>query len=350
MKVLCGKLFGMRRGVIFVGATLFTTIVAACGADDPSDQGGASGASQGGSADAGHGAGGSAGGSVMGAAGMGGVVSGAGGATTGAAGNAGNAGNAGGAGGASGAGGATGGTGGATGTMESWKPAVNTSWQIQLSGTVDTSFDVQMYDIDLYDTSAETISLIKAKGSKVICYFSAGSFEDWRDDASSFPEDSKGAPLDGWPGEWWLDVRLQAVRDIMAARMDIAVQKGCDGVDPDNVDGYTNQNGVGLTAADQLAYNRFLAEAAHTRGLTVLLKNDVDQVGELVNDFDGAVNEQCVQYDECDLVAPFVAAGKPVFGIEYKGAQATVCATANASNFNTLLKNLSLDAKRTACR
>ena len=31
-------------------------------------------------------------------------------------------------------------------------------------------------------------------------------------------------------------------------------------------------------ADDQLAYNRFLANAAHTRGLAIALKNDLDQV------------------------------------------------------------------------
>lgn len=45
----------------------------------------------------------------------------------------------------------------------------------------------------------------------------------------------------------------------MRRRLDKAVSRGCDGVEPDNVDGYTNHNGLGLTAADQLAYNKWLA-------------------------------------------------------------------------------------------
>ncbi len=32
-----------------------------------------------------------------------------------------------------------------------WKPSPGTSWQIQLQDTVDTSFDVQVYVIDLFD-------------------------------------------------------------------------------------------------------------------------------------------------------------------------------------------------------
>lgn len=45
----------------------------------------------------------------------------------------------------------------------------------------------------------------------------------------------------------------------MRRRLDKAVSRGCDGVEPDNVDGYTNHNGLGLTAADQLTYNKWLA-------------------------------------------------------------------------------------------
>lgn len=51
----------------------------------------------------------------------------------------------------------------------------------------------------------------------------------------------------------------------MGRRLDKAVSRGCDGVEPDNVDGYTNHNGLGLTAADQLSYNKWLASGEATR-------------------------------------------------------------------------------------
>ena len=224
------------------------------------------------------------------------------------------------------------------------------SWQIQLQGSLDTSIDAAVYDIDLFDTSASTIAAMHAAGRKVICYFSAGSYEDWRSDASQFPAAALGNGLDGWPGENWLDTRSTEVRAIMQARMDLAVSKLCDAVDPDNVDGYTNDPGFPLTAATQLDYDTFLATSAHARGLAVGLKNDLDQVKSLVSSFDFAVNEQCEQYTECDLLEPFIAAKKSVFGIEYKGTVSTVCPTANADNFDTDIKTLDLDATRTACR
>lgn len=58
----------------------------------------------------------------------------------------------------------------------------------------------------------------------------------------------------------------------MSARLDLAVQKHCDGVEPDNVDGYSNDTAFNLTAANQLVYNGWLAEAAHARSLSVSLK------------------------------------------------------------------------------
>jgi hypothetical protein len=158
--------------------------------------------------------------------------------------------------------------------------------------------------------------------------------------------------VQGWPGENWLDTRSQAVRDIMQKRMDLAVQKGCDGVEPDNVDGYTNNPGFPLTPATQLDYNGLLADAAHSRGLAVALKNDLDQVADLVGKFDFALNEQCFQYSECDSLQPFIAAGKAVFEVEYGAASlaTSVCPKANAANFDTLIKDLNLDAWRVACR
>ena len=232
-----------------------------------------------------------------------------------------------------------------------WRPAPGTSWQIQFTGELDFSLDVQMYDLDLFDTPLSALEELHARGVRIVCYFSAGSWEDWRPDADSFPPEVKGNNLEGWPGEQWLDIRrLDLLGPIMAGRLDLAVAKGCDGVDPDNVDGYANDTGFELSAQDQLAYNTWMAEQAHQRGLAIGLKNDLDQVSELLPYYDWQINEQCFYYNECDLLTPFVQAGKPVFGIEYQGDTAEFCPLANALNFDVLKKKLELDAWRMACR
>jgi hypothetical protein len=235
-------------------------------------------------------------------------------------------------------------------TGSCWVPPARTSWQIQLQGKLKTTFDAALYDVDLFDTPTSTIAALHAAGRKVACYFSAGSFENWRPDAARFPANVKGRG-NGWPGEQWLDVRrIDLLMPIMSARLDLCRQKGFDTVDPDNVDGYTNATGFPLTADDQLAYDTTIANAAHARGLTVALKNDLDQIPELVGTFDWAVNEQCFQYQECGLLAPFGAAGKAVMNIEYSLAPKRFCPAANARNFNSLKKSMALKAPRKACR
>ncbi len=146
-----------------------------------------------------------------------------------------------------------------------WRPRPGASWQIQLNASPDISVDAAIYDVDLWETSIAKIDALHRRGRKVICYSSAGSRENWRPDAADFPAAAIGRPLDDWPGERWVDVREPAVRAIMQKRMDLAARKGCDAVDPDNVDGYTAATGFPLTAADQASYNRFLATQAHAR-------------------------------------------------------------------------------------
>jgi hypothetical protein len=232
-----------------------------------------------------------------------------------------------------------------------WQPVPGTGWQWQLSGTLDTSIEVEMYDIDLFDTLQPVIDGLHDDGRIVVCYFSAGSWEDWRPDKDDFPPEVLGNDLDGWEGERWLDVRrIDILGPIMEARLDLAELKGCDGVEPDNVDGYANDTGFPLNATDQLAYNLFLATEAHERGLSVGLKNDLDQIGDLLPHFDWALNEECFAFDECDLLDPFVAAGKAVFGVEYIGDPASFCPAANAKSFSWLMKNWDLDEWRIDCQ
>ncbi len=224
-------------------------------------------------------------------------------------------------------------------------------WQIQFTGPLDLTLNVRVFDLDLFDVPREVIQALHQRGVYVMCYFSAGSWEAWRPDAGRFPPDVVGKPLKEWPGERWLDIRrLDVLAPIMEARLNMAREKGCDGVDPDNVDGYLHDTGFPLTFEDQLAYNRFLAQAAHARGLAIGLKNDLEQIPLLLPDFDWALNEACFSYDECERLLPFVEAGRPVFVIEYELAPEAFCPRANALGFNALLKRRELDAFRVDCR
>lgn len=231
-----------------------------------------------------------------------------------------------------------------------WRPRVGLTWQWQLSGRLDRSVDAQVYDIDGQDSSAADVAALKAAGRRVICYVNAGAFEDWRPDAGKFPKAVLGKELDGWPGERWLDIRRWATLEpILAARFDTCKSKGFDAVEPDNVDGYANESGFPLSAADQLTFNRRLADLAHGRGLAIGLKNDVDQAAALEPYFDFAVNEECAQYDECDKLAVFVRAGKPVFHVEYEQESGGFCPGSRRLGFSSLRKKPELDAWRETC-
>lgn len=241
-----------------------------------------------------------------------------------------------------------------TTNTEFWSPPPGTSWQWQLTGTIDTSLDVTMYDIDLFDVPTTTLTTLRSDDRIIICYFSAGSFEDWRTDADDFPTEAIGNPLGDWEGEWWIDHTHPTVRDIMTARLEYAAIRGCHGVEPDNVDGYANNNGLGLTAADQLDYNRFLADTAHALGLSIGLKNDLDQLEDLVDHFDWALNEECAAYNECNRLTVFTDNNKAAFHVEYvdRWNQAEdkaddICG--NAPHLDTLIKTWDLGSEYLAC-
>lgn len=227
----------------------------------------------------------------------------------------------------------------------------NGSWQIQYAGNINTDLNVDIYNIDLFDTDPATIADLHARGIFVMCYFSAGSFEDWRPDIIDFPIEVLGKNYEGWPGEKWLDIRkMDLLAPIMSARLDLASQKECDGVDPDNVHGFANDTGFPLTYEDQLQYNIWLAESAHARGLSIGLKNDSEQIPDLLPYFDWQLHEECFEYGECELLLPFIEAGKPVFNIEYTLAPSDFCPQSNEMGLNSIRKNLKLDAFIEACK
>jgi hypothetical protein len=229
-----------------------------------------------------------------------------------------------------------------------WRPAPGLAWQWQLKGPVDRSVDVPVYDIDAVESSAADVAALHAAGRKVICYVNAGAYEDWRPDKASFPAEVRGAELDGWPGERWLDVRRwDILGPVLSARFEVCRSKGFDAVEPDNVDGYANSSGFPLSAQDQLEYNRRLADLAHGKGLAIGLKNDVEQVAALQPHFDFAVNEECMEYDECGELRPFIAAGKPVFHVEY--STESFCTEAKGYGFSSMRKKTELDAWREPC-
>jgi hypothetical protein len=235
-----------------------------------------------------------------------------------------------------------------------WKPSPGVAWQWQLAGDeIDTSYDVDVYDLDAFETAAEVVASLHLQGRRAVCYISAGSWEEWRPDAADFPAAVIGREYEGWEGEKWLDIRrIDQLAPVLRARMDLCKAKGFDGIEPDNLDGYQNETGFPLTAGDQLLFNRWLAREAHARGLAIALKNDADQAADLLADFDFALLEDCFAQDWCELLLPFLRAGKAVLDAEYTDmgiALEDFCPRAKTLGVSAILKHRELDAWRRAC-
>ncbi len=203
------------------------------------------------------------------------------------------------------------------------------SWYWKLSKPInknDLNLSYKLYDIDLFDNSKEDIWKLKNKWKIVICYFSAGSWENWREDTNKFPNSILGKNLDGWAWEKWLDVsRYNLFSSIMEDRIKLAKQKWCDGVEPDNLDVYDNNSWFWVTKKDSIEYFKFLATTAHKNWLVIALKNAPDIVNDLVNIADFSIVESCNKYNECDRYIPFIKKNKAVLNVEYNLSKNKFC-------------------------
>jgi hypothetical protein len=232
----------------------------------------------------------------------------------------------------------------------SWIPGPTDTWQYQLSGVIDTQVDAAIFDVDAFDVPRSVVAELHALGRHAVCYIDAGSWESYRPDAGRFPESVLGRAVPGWPDERWLDIRrLGVLRPILRDRLDRCARKGFDGVEYDWIDGFALHTGFPLTRTDQLRFDRWLARAAHRRGLAVGLKNGLGLIRDLVDRYDFAVNEQCFGYHECGRYGPFLDAGKLVVNVEYDLHLDAFCDRAAELGIVAIRKHLALGPWRQAC-
>lgn len=196
--------------------------------------------------------------------------------------------------------------------------------------------------VDLFDVSASSIQKLKSAGKYVVCYLSAGSAENWRSDFKSFPKKVVGKKMKGWDGEYWLDIRSPDVLNVHKKRLDRAVQIGCDGVDPDNVDAYQHDTGFSLKESDQVKFLKSLVSEAKKRKLEIGLKNATDLAASLVKDFNWIIIEECYKYKECSRYEAFPKANKPAFIIEYDKYSQSKCNDAKKKGFDLMFADLAL--------
>ena len=260
-----------------------------------------------------------------------------------------------------------------------WTPKVNTSWHWQINGNVKTSVNADVYDIDLFGNSEQEVEQVVEElhrdGRHVICYINVGAWEEWRSDADDFPKEVRGNPYVGFTEEGereeWLDIRSDVVRQIMDKRLQECKDRGFDAVEPDNIDSYDDpegqipeeKTGFSITKEDQIKYDAWLIEKAHSLGLSIGMKNDQGNVksttenGDQLEDlFDWALTEDCFAQGWCEEMEPFIRKGKAVLAAEYidDGKEVDkevdkftnqVCPKAKQLNFSTLLLDRDLNTK-----
>jgi hypothetical protein len=227
-----------------------------------------------------------------------------------------------------------------------WKLPARPTWYWQLTGKINNSEPVSVYDIDGFENSAEEVATLHAQGKRVICYIDVGTAENFRPDYASFPASVLGH-TNGWPGEKWLDIRqLSVLEPIMTARFQMCHEKGFDAVEPDNMEAFSNKSGFPVTAQEQLAYNEWIAGEVHSLGMAVLEKNDGEQATEQQPFFDGVITEQCNQYRECEDFEPYLLAGKPVLNAEYRKKTSKFCASDEAAGIMGARFGLALNGRK----
>ncbi len=175
----------------------------------------------------------------------------------------------------------------------------------------------------------------------MICYFNAGLAQTSDCDYSTTWANSGllGNVYDPdepeFDDERWINIKNQTARDWIKRRLALAQSVGCDGVDPDNIDGYLNDengaNGTGwnLSQDDYVSFVTELADYAHglttSQGNTLLIgqKNGNELVSQLSSKLDFAVLEDCKKLNNhddppfCSDFQAYVNQSKPVFSIEY---------------------------------
>jgi hypothetical protein len=196
-----------------------------------------------------------------------------------------------------------------------FRPEPKTRWQIQLSGAFDASVSANVYDLDPYTTDQATVTSIIAAGHRAICHLDAGAADMTLPDAASVPVELLGAP-DGTDRRW-LDIRRwDVLRPVLSARLELCRAKRFQGVDADETYGYANPTGFDLTSADQLTFDRRVADLARSYGLAAGVRTLPDMAGRVEPFADFTVVDGCFTSPQCVNFFAFIEADKAVYDVE----------------------------------
>ena len=101
---------------------------------------------------------------------------------------------------------------------------------------------------------------------------------------------------------------------------------------------------------------KYLASEAGSHNMSIGLKNAGRIIPDILDDVHFSVNEQCIEYAECETFAAFIEDDKPVFNIEYPEKESLnreICSgkgdAEGTKDFSIVIKNMDLDFKVRYC-
>jgi Glycoside-hydrolase family GH114 len=171
---------------------------------------------------------------------------------------------------------------------------------------------VDIYDIDGFLTTRAEVRALHTTWQastlphpRAACYLDL-AWEDYRPDGTpspnGFPAAALGRVYFGFPQERWVDMRrVAAVMQVFDARIAMCARKGFDAVEIDDIDSFNppGTTGFQLTPGDVQNLLARIYNRIHRSGMTALWKNSGLLAWWARQYTDGAVVEECYQYDEC---------------------------------------------------
>ncbi len=218
------------------------------------------------------------------------------------------------------------------------KPGETKNWDIQVSAPFDFSTERQMMIVDLWTSvpaattidygdgtsvsvpaggQPQTIATLQARQTKIICRVGLGGMRTTDPDAERFPEASRQVIDPKMPSdEFLLDLAdPEPWQDAAFARIDLAAQIGCDGIEPYRIDHFGLDTALSLD--DQIAWYARVALEAHDRDLSVGMRNGLEIYQSQAPSFDWAIIERCAEDNVCDQVRPVLQLRKAVFALDF---------------------------------
>ncbi len=199
-----------------------------------------------------------------------------------------------------------------------WVPAPDAKFDLQFSTPMQLQRQVDFMVLDLADALPDEITTVKNNGAAAVCYFNGGSIDVEDEDFDSVAPLVIGRKLETEPTARWLDLRnIDEIAPMIRGRLDRCRDKGFDAALIGNLENYLFRSGFPIGERQQIAFNRFIADEAHKRGLSIGLWNSRSQIAPLADSYDFILVSGCFEDGWCNETGAFIEMGKPAFVVEF---------------------------------